>query len=44
MKLIDGTTTLASEDLKPLIQKHDSLSELAHEAIRERILSGYFKP
>lgn len=44
MKLIDGMTAKASEDLKPLIQKHDSLSELAHEAIRERILSGYFKP
>ncbi len=31
-------------ELKPLIQKHNSLSELAHEAIQERILSGYFKP
>jgi DNA-binding GntR family transcriptional regulator len=30
--------------LKPLIHKHNSLSELAHEEIREKILSGYFKP
>jgi DNA-binding GntR family transcriptional regulator len=28
----------------PLINEHKSLAELAHEAIRERILSGYFKP
>jgi DNA-binding GntR family transcriptional regulator len=33
-----------ASQLKPLIHKHNSLSELAHEAIRERILSGYFKP
>jgi DNA-binding GntR family transcriptional regulator len=31
-------------ELKPLAHKHNSLSELAHEAIRERILSGDFKP
>jgi DNA-binding GntR family transcriptional regulator len=34
---------MASE-LKPLIKEHKSLTELAHEAIREWILSGHFKP
>jgi len=31
-------------ELKPLNNEHKSLAELAHEAIRERILSCYFKP
>jgi DNA-binding GntR family transcriptional regulator len=31
-------------ELTPLIREHKSLVELTHEAIRERILSGYFKP
>jgi DNA-binding GntR family transcriptional regulator len=34
---------MASE-LKPLIREHKSLAELAHEAIRDRILTGHFKP
>ncbi len=33
-----------ASDLKPLINEHKSLAELAHEAIREWILSGHFKP
>jgi len=33
-----------ANELMPLISEHKSLAELAHEAIRERILSGYFKP
>ncbi len=31
-------------ELKPLVHKHNSLSELAYEAIREKILSGDYKP
>jgi DNA-binding GntR family transcriptional regulator len=31
-------------ELKPISGEHKSKAELAHEAIRERILSGYFKP
>jgi len=34
---------MASE-LTPFISEHKSLAEIAHEAIRERILSGYYKP
>ncbi len=34
---------MASE-LTPLLSEHKSLAELAHEAIREKILSGYIKP
>jgi len=33
-----------AKEFTPLIGEHKSLAELAHEAIRERILSGYFKP
>jgi DNA-binding GntR family transcriptional regulator len=31
-------------ELTPLIREHKSLVDLAHEAIREKILSGHFKP
>ena len=31
-------------ELTPLAREHKSLTELTHEAIRERLLSGYFKP
>lgn len=31
-------------ELTPLINEHRSLSDLSHEAIRDRILSGHFKP
>jgi DNA-binding GntR family transcriptional regulator len=33
-----------ARELTPLVGEHKSLADLAHEAIRDRILSGYFKP
>jgi DNA-binding GntR family transcriptional regulator len=31
-------------ELAPLINERRSLAELSHEAIRDQILSGHFKP
>jgi DNA-binding GntR family transcriptional regulator len=43
VEVVIKTNDMESQ-LKPLTHKHNSLSELAHEAIRERILYGDFKP
>ena len=41
---LDMKQSEMSNGLKPINSQHKCKAELAHEAIRERILSGYFKP